>query len=82
MAESFSRHKRKTEYYFDYSLVFIIIFLVGFGLIMLYSSSSYMASQKYNDAAYWLKRQGIWSALGLAVMLVLSFIPYHFWERF
>ncbi|MBO4807674.1 MAG: cell division protein FtsW [Lachnospiraceae bacterium] len=82
MAESFSRRKKKTEYYFDYSLVFIIIFLVGFGLIMLYSSSSYMASQKYNDAAYWLKRQGIWSALGIGVMLVLSFIPYHFWERF
>ncbi len=82
MAEAGTARRKKTEYYFDYSLIFIIIFLVGFGLIMLYSSSSYMATQKYHDAAYWLKRQGIWSVIGLLLMIFLSFIPYHFYEHF
>ncbi|MBR4993442.1 MAG: cell division protein FtsW [Lachnospiraceae bacterium] len=82
MADVVGRHRKKTEYYFDYSLVFIIIFLVGFGLIMLYSSSSYMAAQKYGDEAYWLKKQGLWSTIGLIGMIVLSFIPYKFWEHF
>lgn len=82
MAEAGTARRKKTEYYFDYSLIFIIIFLVGFGLIMLYSSSSYMATQKYHDAAYWLKRQGIWSVIGVLLMLFLSFIPYHFYEHF
>jgi len=74
--------RKKAEYYFDYSLVFIVIFLVGFGLVMLYSTSSYEAAQEYNDAAYWLKKQAMWSAVGLVVMLVCSFIPYGFYRPF
>ena len=80
------RGNRKTnEYYFDYSLVFIVLFLLGFGLIMVYSASSYDASvdEKVGyDAAYYLKKQATAAAMGLAAMLVMSRIPYHFWERF
>ena len=80
------RGNRKTsEYYFDYSLVFIVLFLLGFGLIMVYSASSYDASVDVKvgyDAAYYLKKQAVAAALGLGAMLVMSRIPYHFWERF
>ena len=80
------RGTRKTsEYYFDYSLVFIVLFLLGFGLIMVYSASSYEASisEKLNyDAAYYLKKQLQSSLMGLVAMFVVSRIPYHFWERF
>ena len=42
--------------YYDYSLVFAVIFLTSFGLLMIYSSSSYMAqiAPKTADAAYYL----------------------------
>ena len=77
--------RKRSEYYFDYSLVFIVLFLLGFGLIMVYSASSYEASisEKLNyDAAYYLKKQLQSTVLGLAAMILVSRIPYHFWERF
>ena len=35
----------------DYSLLFIVLFLLAFGLVMLYSTSSYEAAAEYKDAA-------------------------------
>lgn len=78
-------NRKKKEYYFDYSLVFIVLFLLGFGLIMVYSASSYEASvsdKLGNDAAFYLKKQAVSAALGLFAMVVMSIIPYQFWERF
>ncbi len=68
--------------YFDYSLLFIVMFLVGFGLLMIYSVSSYMAYASTGDAAYYLKRQAIAAGLGILFMVGISFIPYHFWKNF
>lgn len=77
--------RRSGEYYFDYSLVFIVLFLLGFGLIMVYSASAYEASVSEKlgyDAAYYFKKQAMAAGMGLAAMVVVSRIPYHFWEKF
>ena len=77
--------KNSTDYYVDYSLIFIVLFLLGFGLIMVYSTSSYEASitaSLKNDPAYYLKKQAFATVLGLLAMIVVAYIPYHFWERF
>ena len=76
------RRRNKAEHYFDYSLLFIVLFLLGFGMIMIYSTSSYEASKDYGDAAYYLKKQAVSAALGIAAMIVTANIPYHFWEKF
>lgn len=71
------------EIFFDYTLLFIVLFLLAFGLVMLYSASSYDASLHYEgDSAYFLKRQAVSTVMGLAAMIVVANIPYHFWERF
>ena len=79
------RRKKQAEYFFDYTLLFIVLFLLGFGLIMVYSTSSYeapmSASLNYVEA-YYLKHQAAATALGLVAMMVVSRIPYHFWEIF
>ncbi len=76
------RRKEQSEYFFDYSLLFIVLFLLGFGLVMIYSASSYEAFQDFKDAAYYLKKQLIAIIIGLVMMVVVANIPYHFWERF
>ena len=76
------KRKEQSEYFFDYSLLCIVFFLLGFGLIMIYSASSYEAYEEYGDAAYYLKRQLMAAILGLVLMTIVANIPYHFWERF
>lgn len=82
-------HPEKTEsslnIFFDYTLLFIVLFLLGFGLIMVYSTSSYEASISANlkyDEAYYLKHQAFAAVMGFFAMIVVANIPYHFWERF
>ncbi len=68
---------KNTIRYFDYSLVAIIVFLMCFGLVMLYSSSSYEGLTEWGDSMYFFKRQAIISAVGLVITLVVSRIDYH-----
>ena len=65
----------------DYSLIFIVVFLLAFGLVMLYSTSSYVAAVRYSgDSSYYFARQLKFTLGGLVVMFVFSFIPYSFWR--
>ena len=77
--------RRKSEHYVDYSLILIVLFLLGFGLVMVYSASSYEASTSAKlgyDAAYYLKKQAKATVLGLLFMVAVSLVPYHFWQKF
>ena len=73
--------KKKPIKYFDYSLLFLIIFLLCFGLVMLYSTSSYAGSNKFGDAAYFVKKQLFATGLGIVGMYIVSKIPYRFWMK-
>ena len=76
------RGQKKGESFMDYSLLFIVLFLVGFGMVMVFSSSSYEANLKLGDSTRYLRQQLFASILGLVAMMVVANIPYHFWERF
>ena len=52
------RRREKREYFYDYTLLFVVMFLVFFGLIMLYSTSSYEATLDFGNGAYYLKKTG------------------------
>jgi len=66
----------------DYTLVFILLFLIAFGLVMLYSTSSYEAAIDFGDGAYYLKRQAASTLIGMVVLLIASRVPYRMLERF
>ena len=82
MADKKRRKKEQAEYFFDYSLLFVVLFLLGFGLIMIYSVSSYEAQADYGDAAYYLKKQLLSSIIGVVAMMFVANIPYPIWRRF
>ena len=77
---AFFRRERE-ESYIDYSMIFIILFLLAFGLIMLYSTSSYDANLSMGDPAYYFKHQLIPTVLGLVAMIFMSYFPYRFLEK-
>lgn len=76
------RKKKKPHRFYDYSLLFTIIFLTLFGLIMIYSASSYKAQLDFGNPAYFMQRQGIIAAVGFAGMYFVSKINYHFYAKF
>ena len=79
------RREKRTTSYFDYNLLFLIIFLICFGLVMLYSSSSYICanSAKYRyDGAYYLKLQVRNALIGAVGMGFFTLTDYRVWKRF
>ena len=67
--------RTKTDYY-DYNLIAVIILLIGFGLVMLYSTTSYTAAMKFGDDMMFLKKQAVFSAGAIAAAVLFSYIPY------
>ncbi len=74
--------KRRQKNYFDYSLVFIIIFLLCFGFVMLYSITSYSSQLETGSSTTVLFKQMMSTGLGLVVMTVVAMIPYGFYNHF
>ena len=74
--------KKQAVHYFDYSLLAIIIFLMCFGLVMLYSISSYEARTEYGDGMYFLKRQGLIGLGSIVVMMWGSRLDYHMFSKY
>ncbi len=70
---------KKFHSYYDYSLLFLTLFLVCFGLVMIYSTSSYNASRDYGNPAYYLEKQGAFAVFGVVIMLIVSKIDYRFY---
>lgn len=67
--------------YFDYSLLAIVIFLLCFGLVMLYSTSSYSAQLKFGDSMYYFKRQSVIGLVSVFGMIFVSKVNYHWYTK-
>lgn len=65
---------------FDYSLFTIVMILLAFGIIMMFSASYANAFSEYGDSMYYLKRQSFFAVGGLVIMMILSTIDYHIFQ--
>ncbi len=74
--------KKKQKTYFDYSLVFIIIFLLCLGFVMLYSITSYSSQLETGSSTTVLFKQMFSTSIGLFAMVVVALIPYDFYKHF
>ena len=70
------------EDYFDYDLLLVIVFLMCFGLVMLYSTSAYEADVDFGNDLYYFTRQALIAGVGFVVMFVVSKIDYHIYGAF
>jgi len=78
------REQEKTKIfhsYYDYSLLFLTLFLVCFGLVMIYSTSSYNAGRDFGNPTFYLVKQATFACMGTVVMLIVSKIDYRFYIR-
>ncbi|MEG0616284.1 MAG: putative peptidoglycan glycosyltransferase FtsW [Oscillospiraceae bacterium] len=66
----------------DWPLAIIVLTLVGFGLVMVFSSSYANALYHKGDSFVYIRKQIIFAAIGLVVMFVASFVDYHIFHRF
>lgn len=67
--------------YLDYQVVFIMFVIVLFGIIMVYSSSSYKAVSYGLPSTYFAKRQAIFALAGFVLMWIVSHINYRYLQR-
>ena len=75
------RRRRKTIKYYDYSLLAVLICLMSFCLVLLYSTSAYSALVKYGDSMHYFKRQLLFSVVGLIGMYIVSKIHYRWYYK-
>lgn len=65
----------------DFYIIFATLFLLGIGIVMVYSASAVFAMHKFGDAYYFTKRQFIFAILGIASMYVMMNIDYWTWKK-
>lgn len=62
--------KKRNNFKGDVSIFILVTCLSAFGVLSVYSASSYVAKTQYGDSLYFVKKQLIGFVLGLAAMLL------------
>src|SRR2546422_4504862 len=60
----------------DRTLFLATILLVGLSIVMVYSASAVMAFERYQRPYLFLIKQGMWAALGVAVLGIVMRVDY------
>lgn len=67
---------KKRARFYDYNLMALVIFIFTIGLLVIYSSSQYVAMQERGDASYYFLRQLKIGSAGLLLAVVISLFDY------
>jgi len=75
-----SRKVREQPFYYDVRLLFPVLFLVGIGIVMVYSASSALAFKKFGTDYYFLKKQLLFALLGIVALIICRHFPYRLYR--
>lgn len=77
-----TRKTRPLQMPFDVPMLLIVVVILVFGLLMVYSASWDFSILNWDDPTYIFNRQVRWIILGLIAGTVISFIDYHWFKKF
>jgi cell division protein FtsW len=63
-----------------YILFIAVLGMLVIGIVMLFSTSAF-ARDSHGDVYFFIKRQGVWLAIGLTLCAAAAVLDYHFWQR-
>ena len=66
---------------FDVPFLILLLLLLSYGLIMLFSAGYAVALYRRGDAYTYIRPQLLFAALGVAAMYAASLVDYHIWHR-
>ena len=61
----------------DVVLAALVVALIGFGVVMVYSASAVQATLHLHDPQFFLKRQAAYGVISLAIFFLVSMVDYH-----
>ena len=65
---------------YDIQLLFPALFLVGIGIVMVYSASSALAFKKFGSDYFFLKKQAMFTLAGVVVLVMCRHFPYKYYR--
>jgi len=71
---------RSASTVYDVQLLFPVLFLVGIGIVMVYSASSALAMKKFGSDYYFLKKQATFALAGICVLVLARHVPYRLYR--
>lgn len=66
----------------DPVLLTVSLVLVGIGILMVYSAGHVLSAKQYGTSYHYLKMQGIACLIGSLGMIVCTYIPFRFYEKY
>ncbi len=76
---STAQHPITTTSY-DIQLLFPALFLVGIGIVMVYSASSALAIKNFGSDYFFLIKQAVFALAGLVVLVICRHFPYKYYR--
>jgi len=61
---------------YDARLLFPVLFLVGIGIVMVYSASSALALKKFGSSYFFIQKQALFALVGLIALVTARHFPY------
>jgi cell division protein FtsW len=66
----------------DRGILLAVVFLLGLGLVQVYSSGYIFAIENYDDGLYFVRRQLVFVVLSLATLLLMAHVPWRWFEKY
>ncbi|MDD4211031.1 MAG: putative lipid II flippase FtsW [Clostridia bacterium] len=74
--------KKETYSGLNYKILIATLILIIFGIIIVFSASSYIADINYGDKFYFLKKQIFGAILGAGVLVFTYLTDYHIYQKY